>query len=514
MADVTVINPIARSTDKLKMAAYCRVSSDSADQRNSYIAQVDYYTKYIGENAAWELADIYADFGLTGTGTDRRDEFQRMMRDCRKGRVDKILVKSVTRFARNTRDCLEYLRELKSIGVTVLFEEQHIDTSTTDEIFISMQGSIAQEESLSISGNMRWSYKRRMERGEFITCCAPFGYRLKNRNLYVVESEAAVVRRIFAEYLAGKGTNAIAAEFNSEGIPFRNGKVNWRHENVANILKNEKYSGNVILQKRYTTDTLPFKQKYNHGEKMRYYVENSHPAIVSKSDFDTAQRLLIMRRPQSEQQSPHPFRRRIICNECGSTFKRRVWNDIVYWVCRAHNENAAKCSIRQIPETEIYAAFVRLWNTLQRHGQTVIKPLIAGRTELQTKLTISDTRLIDVNREIAELNEQNLVLSRLRQKEYIDSALFIEQTQQNDARLADLKRRRGHILDADGDNTIELLQTLLNITDGAERIETFNEMCFESVVDKIIVDSREQVRFRLLGGVELAERITVKERCK
>jgi hypothetical protein len=178
------------------------------------------------------------------------------------------------------------------------------------------------------------------------------------------------------------------------------------------------------------------------------------------------------------------------------------------------NIAVAALSPEIVPETEISSAFVRLWNTLAQHSQSILKPLIAGLTEVQTKLAVGDVRLTDLNREIAELNERNAVLGQLLSKEYIDSALFIEQTQQNDAKLADLKRRRGHLLDLDDDNAIGDLQNLADITDGAELLESFNELCFESVVAQITIESRERIRFRLLGGVEFAEPITVKERIR
>jgi len=182
MAQVKIIAPQTREAEHLRVAAYCRVSSDSKDQLHSYAAQIRNYTEEIAQHDGWELVDVYADEGLTGTRMDQRDDFNRMMRDCRKGKVDRILVKSVSRFARNTRDCLSALRELSAMGVSVRFEKENIDTKTlTTELMVSVSGSLAQQESISISANQKMSYQRRMERGEFITCTAPYGYRIVNK---------------------------------------------------------------------------------------------------------------------------------------------------------------------------------------------------------------------------------------------------------------------------------------------------------------------------------------------
>ena len=205
MAEVQVIPPKAARPDTLRVAAYCRVSSDSADQLHSYAAQIRAYTQAINAHDGWDLVDIYADEGLTGTRMDKREDFNRLMADCRKGKIDKIVVKSISRFARNTRDCLATLRELSSLGVTVKFEKENIDTGTlTSELMVSVSASLAQEESISISKNQRMSYQRRMERGEFITCSAPFGYQIVDgKNLTIVEDQAEIVKWIFAAYLRG-----------------------------------------------------------------------------------------------------------------------------------------------------------------------------------------------------------------------------------------------------------------------------------------------------------------------
>lgn len=220
-ANVTYIPPKAAKPEALRVAAYCRVSSDSSDQLHSYATQIKAYTEQIGAHADWELVDVYADEGLTGTRMDKREDFQRLLADCRKGKVDRVLCKSISRFARNTKDCLAALRELSALGVTVYFEKENIDTGTlTSELMVSVSGALAQQESISISQNQRMSYKRRMERGEFITCKAPFGYRLvEGKELEIIPEEAERVRWIFASYLSGKSLEWIAEQMEKAGIP-------------------------------------------------------------------------------------------------------------------------------------------------------------------------------------------------------------------------------------------------------------------------------------------------------
>ena len=225
MNKVTVIQPTLTEKASLRVAAYCRVSSDSEDQLHSYAAQIKAYTAMVARQPNWQLVDIYADEGITGTDMEKRDDFKRMLTDCRKGRIDKILTKSVSRFARNTRDCLVTLRELAVHGVSVQFEKENIDTGAlTTEMLVSVFASMAQEESMSISQNQRISYQRRMERGEFITCFAPFGYKLVNgKNLEIDENEAKLVRWIFAEYLNGKSTVWLAEQMELMGIATKTG---------------------------------------------------------------------------------------------------------------------------------------------------------------------------------------------------------------------------------------------------------------------------------------------------
>lgn len=293
--NVIVIEAAPRlEAEKLRVAAYCRVSSDSSDQLNSFMAQLNYYTTLIGSKENWTLADLYADEGITGTSAEKRPDFQRLLMDCRRGRVDKVLVKSVSRFARNAKDCLSTVRELKSIGVGVCFEEQHIDTSNmSGELLTAVFAAMAQKESQNISENMRWSYRVRMKGGTFLPAAVPFGYVLQEKKIVVDEERAEIVRHIFRDYLAGQSMAEIASRLNREGVLVRIGQESrkWHHTAVSYILSNERYIGDSLWQKTYATDTLPARQVKNHGEREQFYAEATHPPIIDKETFLAVQDL-------------------------------------------------------------------------------------------------------------------------------------------------------------------------------------------------------------------------------
>ena len=389
MAQVKIIAPQTREAEHLRVAAYCRVSSDSKDQLHSYAAQIRNYTEEIAQHDGWELVDVYADEGLTGTRMDRREDFNRMMADCRKGKIDRILVKSVSRFARNTRDCLSALRELSTMGVSVRFEKENIDTKTlTTELMVSVSGSLAQQESISISANQKMSYQRRMERGEFITCTAPYGYRIVNKkDLEIVPEEAATVRWIFDAYLKGRSSGWIAEQLTAKGIPSQSGAECWRETGVRYLLTNEKYIGDALSQKSYSCG-FPFVQKRNHGERLQYYTENSHPAIIDRDTFERVQALLQKKaQKEKKRRGKSPLALKIVCGNCGTVFQRRSsQNGYVTWVCRTHDRHAADCPVGRISEAEIHAAFLRMYHRLKSNADIILAPALRQLNTLDTIL--------------------------------------------------------------------------------------------------------------------------------
>ena len=479
-ANVTYIPPKAAKPAILRVAAYCRVSSDSSDQLHSYAAQIHYYTDMIQNHDGWELVDVYADEGITGTRMDKREDLNRLLTDCRKGKIDKVLVKSISRFARNTRDCLASLRELSRLGVSVQFEKENIDTGTlTTELMVSVSGSLAQQESVSISQNQRMSYQRRMERGEFITCKAPFGYRLiDGKRLEVISDEAKLVRWMFNAYLSGHSLEWIAEQMTKTGVSTTDGKPYWQCTTVLYTLTNEKYMGDSLCQKTFTT-AFPFTQRQNHGEADQYYIENTHPAIITKGTFEKVQELL--RQKSNRQKIPrqiYPLSRKVYCGQCGTPFARRVGKSgLVVWVCRKHDKGASKCTMGRIPESALYAAFVGMYNKLKQNAGIVLQPALKQLEELRDALQRDDPAMLAVNRAIAQASEQSHRISQLQAAGLLDADACAAKFNEINARLAQLRAERRRLLqNEDIDDAIDAIQRTTDLIQcGPERLEGFDE---------------------------------------
>ena len=511
-ANVTYIPPKAAKPAILRVAAYCRVSSDSSDQLHSYAAQIRYYTDMIQNHDGWELVDVYADEGITGTRMDKREDLNRLLTDCRKGKIDKVLVKSISRFARNTRDCLASLRELSRLGVSVQFEKENIDTGTlTTELMVSVSGSLAQQESVSISQNQRMSYQRRMERGEFITCKAPFGYRLiDGKRLEVISDEAKLVRWMFNAYLSGHSLEWIAEQMTKTGVSTTDGKPYWQCTTVLYTLTNEKYMGDSLCQKTFTT-AFPFTQRQNHGEADQYYIENTHPAIITKGTFEKVQELL--RQKSNRQKIPrqiYPLSRKVYCGQCGTPFARRVGKSgLVVWVCRKHDKGASKCTMGRIPESALYAAFAGMYNKLKQNAGIVLQPALKQLEELRDALQRDDPAMLAVNRAIAQASEQSHRISQLQAAGLLDADTCAVKFNEINARLAQLRAERRRLLqNEDIDDAIDALQRTADLIQcGPERLEGFDEGLFHDLVERIVVESQTCVRFCLRGGLELTEQL-------
>ena len=502
------------SCPPLRVAAYCRVSSDSEDQLNSYAAQIHHYTEYIGQNPEWVLADIYADEGLTGTKTEKREDLKRLLNDCRKGKIDRILVKTVSRFARNTTDCLSMVKILKEYGVTIYFEEHQIDTAQHyDELMLTMNGMAAQGESMTISNNMRWSYKRRMEKGEFVGCTAAFGYRLVKGTLEIYEPEAKIVLRIFDMYLSGIGRHTIANILNDEGVLRRQGKNKWLAETINYILSNERYIGDALLQKTYTTD-FPFRNIINKGEKPKYYVENSHPQIVSKETFDAVQKLKLSRQPSPQSGIRHLLSGKLRCPDCGHTFRKQIINGISYWACSYKTSGATK-SCRNIRYTEesVYDIFTMLVNKMVLNREYILAPMISQLERMQNRNSAAQNKIYEIDRQIAELNQQNIVYAQHRSKGFIDAAGYAEMVGSVNQKVSALRAKRRSILAEDeNDEMIDELKWLNATLAGIECIQiSIDKELFKHIVVDIIAESDKTLRFRLTGGLELSESILLRK---
>ena len=332
------ITPEKREARVRRVAGYARVSTDKDEQFTSYASQIEYYTKYIEEHEGWSLVKIYSDEGISGTSTKHRVGFRQMIADALDGKIDLIITKSISRFARNTVDSLTTIRRLKDAGVECFFEKENIFTfDSKGEFLITILSSLAQEESRSLSENVTWGTRRRFADGKYYIHYSEFlGYRRgEDGSPEVDEKEASVVRRIFYMCVEGNGPYFIAKTLSEEGIKTAMGKDKWHASVVKSILQNEKYIGDALLQKTYCTDFLTKKRKKNEGEIPKYYVENGHPAIVSKELFDSARAAL-----EKYEATPHRAlgsALRLRCAVCGCSYVKTVWKekggDKMIWRC-------------------------------------------------------------------------------------------------------------------------------------------------------------------------------------
>lgn len=348
----------------IKVAAYARVSSGKDEMLHSLAAQVSYYSDYIQRYPGWIYAGVYADEAITGT-SNNRPEFKRLVKDCRSGKIGLVLTKSISRFARNTVDLLETVRELKSIGVDVFFEEQNIHTMSGDgELMLTILASYAQEESRSVSENCKWRIRDRFKSG-LIYSSTILGYRIVDESLKIVPEEATIVRQIYTDYLSGMGRNTIMKKLNAAGLKTRNGKE-WTENSIDHILRNEKYAGDLLLQKTFNEDHLTKRKIINQGQLPMYYVENSHEPIIDRETFERTreelQRRAIQSRQSEKENSFYPFTSRIICGKCGKHFRRRIANAGSHyakpvWICATFkSKGKAICPSKQIPENILMAS--------------------------------------------------------------------------------------------------------------------------------------------------------------
>ena len=488
---------------KLRVAAYARVSSSSEDQLNSYRVQNQYYSELISGNPDWEMVDIYADEGITGTSVERREDFQRMMQDCRKGKIDRILVKSISRFARNTKDCLAAVRELKELGVSVLFEEQGIDTARmSSEMVTAIMASLAQKQSESISGNTRMGIQWRMESGHFHISNPPLGFNLKKGALAATENGIAVVKFIFDAYLSGQNSREISEKLNSQQALNRM----WTSKTVDYVLQNERYAGNALLQKRYTTDSFPRVKKRNRGERMQYYIADSNEAMITQEQFDRAQALRKNRKVE-QSENIRAYSKRCFCS-CGSRCRSKHINQIWYWVCVVHEEQKGACPIKQVPEETINAAFCRLYYKLKHHGNPIFSQMLSNLQKIRYNRMLWSEDVISINKKISDVLSQVQFLAQLQQAGGVDPDTFISSNNKLSGQLRRLKQEKARLLDTGSDDMVDRTRDLMDVLeDGPDFLDGFDAELFDALVEKIIVDSNERLRFRLKNGLELTEQI-------
>lgn len=443
---------------KLRGAAYCRVSTDSDEQATSYEAQVEHYTEYIQKNPDWEFAGIYADDGISGTNTKKREEFNRMIDDCKAGNIDMIITKSISRFARNTLDCLKYIRQLKDMNIPVLFEKESINTmDAKGEVLITIMASLAQQESQSLSQNVKMGLQYRYQQGKVqINHNRFLGYtKDADGNLVIDPEQAETVKRIYREYLEGLSMDKIAAGLERDGILTGAGGKKWHTSTINKILRNEKYIGDALLQKTYTTDFLNKTRVKNNGLVPQYYVEGDHEAIIPKDIYLQVQEELVRRRvgktsangKKRNYSCNHCFSQIVICGECGEMFRRLHWNNrgvkSIVWRCISRLESTGlECHARTINELVLQDAVVKAINQMlgdKSNYQAQLQLNIAAviRASQATAIDSIDEKLMALQQELIqkanskedydEIADEIFRLRELRQKTTVDTAARDEQ---------------------------------------------------------------------------------------
>ena len=518
MKKITKIEPAAtmNSHRKLRVAAYCRVSSSFTDQLESLEVQKAHYEEFITLNSEWEFAGLYYDEGISGTHKESRPALLQMMADCEDGKIDYIVTKSLSRFARNVTDCLELVRKLTDLRIPIYFEKENLDTGSMEsELLLSIMSSLAENESISISENAKWSVRHRFQNGTFKAGCAPYGYTVSNGEYQINEAEAPWVRYIFSEAASGTSCHRIAAALNEKGIPAKKGGT-WTGTTVRAILHNERYVGDCLYQKTYSD--FRFKRHKNLGEQDQYYVSDHHEPIVSRELFETAGQMLLQRakekgitRGRGAYQNRYPFTKKIVCGECGSFFKRQIHRSgsVQYttWACQEHLRNKNQCSVKAVREEALENAFATMMNKLIIAREPVLGGLLTNLRSQGNKE--SYYRIDKINEAFDEMLDRREALSTILVKGYIDLAMYTQEMNKLYAEvtaLEDEKKRIRKEINGDVKKTEEIRE-LLKWCQREQMLTGFNPDLFQRFVDKIIVCSREEVVFHLRCGLRLKERI-------
>jgi len=512
------VNETLIQKKKLKVAAYCRVSTASDEQLISLEAQKAHYENYIRSNDEWEYVGLYYDEGITGTKKDVRAGLLSMIADCEDGKIEFIITKSISRFARNTTDCLEMVRKLIGLGVHIYFEKENINTGTMEsELMLSILSGLAESESISISENTKWAIQRRFQNGTFKISYPPYGYQNMDGQMIVIPKQAEIVKYIFAEVLSGKGTQKVANDLNQKGIPSKRGG-RWTATTIRGILTNEKYTGDVLLQKTYTDSH--FNRHTNYGEKNMYLVENHHEAIISHEDFEAVDVVLNQRAKEkgiekrnSKYQNRYCFSGKIKCGECGGTFKRRQHykpsGDYVAWTCGTHLESKKDCSMLYISDEGIKFAFLTMMNKLVYGHNAILKPLLRTLRGMDDKDRL--LRIQELECQMEENTDKKQTLTSLMAAGFLEPAVFNKENNVLVVEEQRLRSEKEQLLNSVGGDKVKVkeLQRLMSFTTKGEILTEFEDEIFLAFVDSITVESRKKIIFHLKCGLNLAERLVM-----
>lgn len=516
-----IINQELTTESKLRVAAYARVSTDKDEQEDSFERQVDYYTRYISSNPKWTLVDIYSDPGITGTRADKRPGFQKMIADCKEHKIDRILCKSLARFARNTVDALNYIRQLKELGITIFFESQNIDTATSGgDVLLTILAAMAEEESRTISKNVKWSMEKKFQKGDFLLNYTRFlGYtRDENHKMVIVEEEAKIIRRIFNEFISGKPIAVIRKELMDEGIPAPCGGKEWHYTTIYSILHNEKYYGAALMGKTYKPDVLSKKRYKNEGQVQMYYAEGviENP-IISKETYQLAQ-LEFQRKAELIKNHGFGqsrlttvsgcFYRKIKCGCCGNYYVRNIQHtkkgfNEVYYTCGTRRQNASKCAQQGIKESLIKEAFVDCVNKLSVNIDE-IKSVV--------KLALKDVIIENPNdvleefdKQLETLQNQMAVLAKRKNEKLITEEEYAIQGDKISIAIDKVKEDKINYefasIQQRKDN--ERFNEVVKIVDSLNPEKEFDENVFNTLVDSITINEKYKITFNLVIGLSI-----------
>ena len=514
-----------------RVAAYCRVSTGSDEQITSYNNQMKVYTEMIAANKEWEFAGLYADEGISGTRADKRPQFQKMIDDCLKGKIDMIITKSVSRFARNTVECLDYVRMLKEKGIGIYFEEQNIDTLKSDsELYLVIYAGFAQSESESISKNITWTHRKNFEEGKPIFMYSRWlGYKKgEDGTPEIVPEEAEVVRRIFDMYLSGKSTDEIANIMRSENITFPEKKLILSKSAIIRMLKNEKYCGDCILQKTITLDPISKKRKANEGEAPMWLVENSHPAIISRDVFNRVQEETSRRNakaPASQKNaltatgkhSRYALTDVLMCGECGSRFRRVTWtargNKRIVWRCISRLDYGKKYCPDSITVSEeaLHRAIVKALNKFNAEDESTYLMLMKSTIGDAIGLNGGSDEIDLLERRIDALNKRMLDLVSESIQEGNDAESYEEEFKSISTQIEQLNGRINAIRESeseDGELQARLEEIQDTIASRKKNKDVYDDSIVRQMVECIKVYKDGRIQIILGGGYEIEEYFT------
>jgi len=495
--------------NKMRVAAYCRVSTDSDEQMNSYNSQVANYKELITKNKDWIFVDIYADSGISGTKSLNRDEFQRMISDAKSGLIDIIITKSISRFARNTVDALNYARILRDNNVAIIFEKENINTLELQcETFFAIFSCLAQQESESLSANTKMGLKMKMKRGELVgnQACLGYDYDKETKSIYINEEEAKTVHYIFNRYTSGVGCFVIAKELTAMGAITNKGNTEWVDTSVRGIIKNEKYKGDILMGKTYTVDPISKKRLDNLGEEEKYYIRNHHEPIISNEQFDKAQEILAERSKNfnkghmKKYSQQYTFSSMMKCGYCNANMTRRRWHSGTdkqksVWSCvtsiRKGKKSCPEC--KSVEETIIENAFVRAFNILCTDNKTLVEEFIENLEKgLQTKDNKKNISKMDDEIKSTEIKMSKLIDLLLDEK--IDKITYEEKYNKLSKDLKELKTERLG-LDAVEDETKAIKDRLVDfrkLFESKEILTEFDGDVFKTVVEEVIIGGHNE----------------------